>query len=266
MKYVITVILTFSLCLLSACGGSRTAVILAGSTSVQPYAEVLAEWYESIYPDRAVDIQGGGSSAGIRAAVSGTADIGMSSRSLSEEELEMWNIEIAKDGLVLIVHPGNPIADLTLEQARGIYTGEITDWGELGGAEHRIHVITREEGSGTRGAFEDMVMDGGRITQKAIVQDSNGSVRQLVSNDMNSIGFISLGLSDESVKSLSLDGVEATWHNVHDGSYSLYRPFLFVSEGEPDGLTKQFIDFTMSAEGQRLLMVEGLVTIMGEVQ
>jgi phosphate transport system substrate-binding protein len=261
MKQKITLILSFSMILLSACSGHRrTATIVAGSTSVQPYIEVLAELYAVSHPDDAIDVQGGGSSAGVRAALEGTADVGMSSRDLVGAELDMWNIEIAKDGLAIIIHPRNELDNLTFDQVRGIYSGEITRWSDVGGSDSRIHVITREEGSGTRSAFESMVMDDVMITPKAIVQDSNGAVLQLVLGDINSIGFVSLGLVDSTVKALNLNGVAASWENVMNGSYTLYRPFIFVTVDEPEGLAKQFIDFTMSPEGQKVLVEEGLVT------
>jgi len=266
LRFAAPILIIISMLMLSACGArSGSTVIVAGSTSVQPYAEVLAEHYSSIYPDKAVDIQGGGSSTGIRAAQSGTADIGMSSRSLTEEEQEMWNIIIAKDGLVLIVHPNNPVNGLTLEQIRRIYSGDVTNWREVGGADKRIHVVTREEGSGTRSAFEDMLMENGQITARAIVLNTNGSVRQLVSNDVASIGFVSLGLADHTVKALMLDGITPSWDNVMNGSYTLFRPFYFVSAEEPEGLIKEFIDFTMSDEGQMLLIREGLVANLNGV-
>ncbi|MCL2812539.1 MAG: phosphate ABC transporter substrate-binding protein [Clostridia bacterium] len=265
MKIRKIAILLLALCvgLLSGCGSRRgAAVIVAGSTSVQPYAEVLAEEYALLHPESVVDVQGGGSSAGISAAVSGTADIGMSSRALHDSELELWNVVIAKDGLAVIIHPDNPLQNLTLEQVRCIYAATISNWGELGGQEAEIHVIAREEGSGTRNAFEDLAMAKVEITPRAIVQDSNGAVRQLVSNDRNAIGFISLGLVDHTVKALELDGVAPTWDNVMGGNYTLYRPFIFVVAGEPTGLAKQFIDYTLSTEGQQLLMHEGLIPTM----
>ena len=242
------------------CGsGGHTAVIVAGSTSVQPYAEVLAEEFAILHPTYEVDIQGGGSSAGVTAAETGTADIGMSSRHLNEKEQGMWAVEIAKDGLAIIIHPSNPVADLTLDQIRGIYAGDIVNWRSLGGPDARIHLISREEGSGTRSAFEDLVMEKISITPKAIVQDSNGAVWQLVSGDPLSIGFISMGLVDESVKAIMLDGVTCSVENVLNGSYGLSRPFLFVCKDEPEGHAKEFIDYTLSDEGQRLLSHEGLI-------
>ncbi len=253
--------LIFSMCLLSACGNkTKAGIIVAGSTSVQPFAEALAEEYMHLNPGITIDIQGGGSSAGVMAAKSDTANIGMSSRDLTAEEKKLWYVEIAKDGLAVIIHPKNPISNLTLEQIRGIYTAGISNWGELGGLNSSIHVITREEGSGTRSAFESLVMGSQEITPKAMVQDSNGAVRQLVEDDPAAIGFISLGLVNEKVKALSMEGVAATRENIINGSYRLSRPFLFITHKEPEGDTKRFIDFTLSAEGQRLLAAEGLIT------
>jgi len=253
---ILTLLVSMSL----ACNNkSDSRIVIAGSTSVQPYAELLAEEFELLYPDDEIDIQGGGSSAGITAAETGAADIGMSSRALKEAEQGLWSIEIAKDGLAVIVNPENPVGNLTLEQVRNIYAAEIISWDELGGKNAKIHIITREEGSGTRSAFEDLVMGELRITPRAIVQASNGSVRQLVADDPDSIGFISLGLVDQTVKAIQLDGVAATSENVALGNYSLYRPFLFVAKAEPTGLAMQFIDFILSHEGQRLMIDEGLI-------
>lgn len=266
IKALRVVQLLFIVSLMSACSrNTEVGVIVAGSTSVQPYAEVLAEEYMILNPGTEVDIQGGGSSAGITAANSGTAHIGMSSRALNDEEKSMKSIEIAKDGLVVIVNPNNPIKDLTLEQVRGIYSASITEWNQLGGTNSKIHVITREEGSGTRSAFEELVMgEEFEITPKAIVQDSNGSVRLLVADDPNAIGFISMGIVDETVKALELEGVAATRETIQDGSYTLSRPFLFVTLDEPTGQTKHFLDFVLSDEGQNLLSHEGLVPSMNQ--
>lgn len=268
---------------MSSCGGKNVpGIIITGSTSVQPYAEILAEEYAHLskkdpekYPEFKIDVLGGGSSAGIQAAEAGTADIGMSSRALKPTELykdpeaevlelKLITYEIAKDGLAIIINPGNIIDDLSLEQVRKIYTGEITNWSELGGHDAKIHVSTREEGSGTRSAFEDLVMNKERITPKAIVQDSNGSIRLFVSDDIDSIGFISLGLVEpkkgqKEVKAIKLEGVEATEENIINGSYNLRRSFLFVTLPEPSEKVKKFIDFVLSPEGQQILKHEGLI-------
>ncbi|MCL2755037.1 MAG: phosphate ABC transporter substrate-binding protein [Oscillospiraceae bacterium] len=147
-------------------GSAGRIVVMAGSTSVQPFAEVLAAEHER-GGGSLVDVHGGGSGQGIASIRNGNADIGMSSRALRGDELELSFVTIARDGLALIVHPSNPIAGLSIEDIRAIYKREITDWGELGGTPGNIHVVTREEGSGTRGAFEEMVM---RETQRSTVK------------------------------------------------------------------------------------------------
>jgi len=263
MGVPVLTILLLSLCLLGACGARQSdGIIIAGSTSVQPYVEMLAEEYAHKHPESEIDVQGGGSSAGITAVESGTASIGMSSRNLKESEQHLWSVEITKDGLAIIVNPRNTVADLTLEQIRGIYEARIVNWSQVGGPDAKIHVITREEGSGTRSAFEEMVMDEQRVTPRAIVQDSNGAVRQLVADDPYSVGYISLGLVDvgeRPVKALRIGGVKASRGNIINGSYTLFRSFLFVAKSEPSGPIMEFIDFIRSPEGHRLMADEGLI-------
>jgi len=254
-------LLVFVVSLTSACSkASKSGIIIAGSTSVQPFAEALAEEYMKDNLDLEIDVQGGGSSAGIKSAQTNTADIGMSSRSLKDDEKELWYVEIARDGLAVIVNPKNSVSNLTLEQCRDIYSGAIHNWSQLGGADHEIHVIAREEGSGTRSAFESLVMNKLEINPRAIVQDSNGTVRQLVGDDFAAIGFISLGLVNEKVKALELDGVTATRENVINGTYNLSRPFIFMTNVPPTGKVKAFLDFVLSPAGKKLLNAEGLVT------
>ncbi|MCL2137038.1 MAG: phosphate ABC transporter substrate-binding protein [Coriobacteriia bacterium] len=267
-RVIIASVVALSFCQVTACdqeSGSR--VIIAGSTSVQPYIEILAEAYAIERPEIEIDVQGGGSSAGITAAMSKTADIGMSSRVLKDEEQDLWSIEIAKDGLAIIINPNNPINDLSLEQVCEIYTQGITNWSEVGWGttkqnNTKIHIITREDGSGTRSAFEELVMEGKQISPRAIVQDSNGAVRQLVADDPNAIGFISLGLvenGEKPVKALSLDGVYPTHENVVNGQYQLTRPFLLIAFAEPTGAADEFIQYIMSEPGREILRSEGLI-------
>ena len=257
--FCVTILISL-IVLSSGCSRSSASIIVAGSTSVQPFAEVLAEEYMILHPDIVIDIQGGGSAAGIMATNSGTADIGMSSRALKPDELHLWSLEIASDGLAVIVHPENPIHNLSLEQVRGIYSGEISRWDTLGGISSQIHVFTREEGSGTRSSFESLVMSSSEIMPEAMVQDSNGAVRQLVGDDPAAIGFISLGLVDGTVKAMELDGTTPTSEHILDGTYRLSRSFLFLTADEPSGIVKEFIEFTTSAQGRNLLNAEGLIT------
>jgi phosphate transport system substrate-binding protein len=242
--------------------GSKRELIVAGSTSVQPFADRWAEIYMKKYPGRVVNVQGGGSSAGIQAARSGAANIGTSSRELKPEENDLTETVVARDGLAIIVHPNNPISDMSLSQVRKIFFGQIRSWKEFNGRDKRIDAVTREEGSGTRGAFQELVMGKNRILKDAIVEDSNGTVREIVAGDPDSIGYISLGLLNERVKALNLDGTKATDENILLNKYKLVRPFLFVTKGPARGEAKDFIDFVLSAEGQDLVKKEGLIPVV----
>ena len=249
----------FTSTLSAGCSRSSASLIIAGSTSVQPFAEVLAEAYMILHPGITIDVQGGGSAAGIMATQSGTTNIGMSSRVLAGNETSLWSVEIARDGIAIIIYPDNPIINLTLPQVRDIYSGKITDWSQIGGKKSEIHVFTREDGSGTRSSFESLVMGKTEIMARAMVQDSNGAIRQLVGDDPYAIGFISLGLVDKTVKAVELDGVIPSREHVIDDTYNLSRPFLFLTLKEPTGLAKDFIDFTLSDKGKQILYDQGLV-------
>lgn len=254
----------FLLFFLVGCGGGREGrgITLAGSTSVEPFAELLAERYLSEHPQSPpINVQGGGSSAGIQAALSGTAEIGTSSRWLKEEEGGLETILIAWDAIAIIVHPSNPLSDLSLNQVREIFAGRLENWSSLGGSDRPITVVTREEGSGTRGAFEELVMEDERITPAALRQDSNGAVRVMVAGDPCAIGYISLGIVDERVKPLSIEGVSPSQETVSSEAYGLVRPFLFLVREEPQGVAKEFIEFVLSPQGQGLLEQEGLVGV-----
>ncbi len=257
--------LVFFLCLLTVIGCARdkagTGITVAGSTSVQPFADKWAEVYMDEHPDQVVNIQGGGSSAGIQAAKSGACNIGTSSRELKPDEKDLTEIVVARDGLAIIVHTSNRIDNLTIEQVKGIFTGKIRNWREIGGNDKLITVVTREEGSGTRGAFQELVMKKDRVAKSAIVQDSNGTVREIVAGDPNAIGYISLGLVNNKVRALKLNGVPATDENIISKKYKLVRPFLFVTKGEPTPVCREFIDFVQSAEGQKLVSEEGLIPV-----
>jgi phosphate transport system substrate-binding protein len=249
----------FTSTLSAGCSRSSASLIIAGSTSVQPFAEVLAEAYMILHPGITIDVQGGGSAAGIMATQSGTTNIGMSSRVLAGNETSLWSVEIARDGIAIIIYPDNPIINLTLPQVRDIYSGKITDWSQIGGKKSEIHVFTREDGSGTRSSFESLVMGKTEIMARAMVQDSNGAIRQLVGDDPYAIGFISLGLVDKTVKAVELDGVIPSREHVIDVTYNLSRTFLFLTLKEPTGLAKDFIDFTLSDKGKQILYDQGLV-------
>ena len=168
------------------------SITIAGSTSVQPFAEKLAEIYMEVHPETIVNVQGGGSTAGIKACQQGAAEIGTSSRELKKEEFDLKRIVIAHDGIAIIVHPRNQVQNLSVAQLQGIFSGRIRTWDQLGWVTKPIFFVTREEGSGTRDAFEHLVMKKMEISDEALVEDSNGSVREIVATNPWAIGYISL--------------------------------------------------------------------------
>lgn len=243
------------------CQRSKPGITVAGSTSVEPFAELLAEEYMLHHPLSHIYVQGGGSSAGIQAARSGAAQIGMSSRSLIGSEKDLHAVTIARDAIAVIVHRDNPVQDLPLVRVKEIFSGKIKHWKALGGTDRSIVLVTREEGSGTREAFQKLVLGEDEIALEALVQDSNGAIRQVVTGDPSTIGYISLGLVNEKVKALKIGGAAPSLKNIESGHYHLVRPFLFVFPAEPIGETKAFLDFVMSPTAQKLLAREGLVTV-----
>jgi phosphate transport system substrate-binding protein len=252
--------------LIPICEGCRDSkgrpVNVIGSTSIQPFAELLAEEFQKIKPAGSIDVQGGGSTAGIQAIVNGIADIGMCSRVLKEEEKAIDTpVEIARDGLAVVVHKSNPVSDLTLAQIQMLFSGRIRNWKELGGNDMPVRLIMREEGSGTREAFINLVMKKTVVSRKALVQESNGAVKELVRLDPAAVGYMSLGMVGTELKSLYVDGVEPTAQQVSSGRYRLSRPFLFVLKTDtplrPEA--REFIDFVLSDQGQQILESEGLI-------
>ena len=237
------------------------SLTIAGSTSVQPFAEKLAEIYMEINPQIVINVQGGGSTAGIKACRERAAQIGTSSRELHADENDLTKIIIAKDGIAIIVHPQNPVKNLTLKQLQGIFSGKIRSWSQVGWVDKPIYFVNREEGSGTRDAFESLVMKKGEISDEALVQDSNGSVREIIANNPQAIGYISFGIINHQVKAIAVNSIYPAATTIKNNLYTLTRPFIFVLPCQPTGLGRQFVNFVLSPEGQQILEKEGLVGI-----
>lgn len=233
----------------------------AGSTTVQPLAEKFSEGFKAMHPKVTVTIQGGGSSVGVKSAADGTVDIGAASREIKPDEPALVKHLIAKDGIAIIVNPSNNISDIDKEKVRELFAGTITNWSELGGPDKEINVVAREEGSGTRGAFEEMVMDTDLITKFAILQSSNGAIRTTVAGDPNAIGFLSLGYIDDSVKALSINGIPCNTTTALDGTYPIVRPLYFLTKTEPTGMVKAFLDYCKSSAGQTIVEEEGYIPV-----
>lgn len=242
--------------LLVACARPSVGLQVAGSTSTQPLAEVLAEAFEREAGAR-VSIQGGGSTAGLLALQTGVAGMAAISRRLSQEEMEQ-GLEphvIGYDVLVIAVHPSNPVDGLTRDQLRRLFAGEVRDWADLGGAPGPIHLVSREAGSGSREAFRQMV---GAVGPRAIIQSSSGAIRVAVMHDPQAVGYISLG-------ALHLGGVKGlriAERAPGENGYPLVRPLSLVTLGPPRGEAAAFLHFALSPAGQRLVREEGLLPVL----
>ena len=242
-------------------GGSL--VTISGSTSVGPLTEKLAMKYEE-RNDVKIEVNQIGSSAGITNAISGVSQIGMSSRDLKQEEKDsnLQELIIAYDGIVVVAHPSNPVKDLTMEQVKQIFTGEITNWKEVGGKDMEIVVVSREDGSGSRDAFQEIVgYKSGQLIKNAIVASGNGNIKTTVAMNKHAIGFISFEYVDESISTMAINGVAAKAENVLAGQYELSRPFLFVHKEDVPEAAKQFMAFILTPEGQKIVESAGAIPL-----
>jgi phosphate transport system substrate-binding protein len=245
--------------LIGGCGKGKTSITLAGSTAFQPFAEKLADQYMISHPNVNLTVQGGGSEVGIQSANSGAAQIGMADLvTLPPEANALTATVVAKDGIAVVVNPKNQIVKLTTDQVRDIFNGKITNWKEVGGIDALITVVSREAGSGTRSSFEQIVKNIS-LKKDALIQDSNGTIRETVANDANSIGYLSHGLVNEKIKPLKVDEVECTVEQIVAGNYKLVRPIYLLVKGNMDGEIKNFIDYILSPEGQQTIKKNGLL-------
>ena len=246
-------------------GAESLSLTLKGSDTVLPLAQDEAE--ESILenPDNSVTVTGGGSGVGITALIDGEVDIAAASREIKAEEIEaaqsngITPVEttIAYDGISVVVNPGNPVSELTFDQLRGIYNGTISNWQDVGGEDAEIVVISRDSSSGTYEYFKEEVLQGDEYRPDALTQPATGGIVGEVSQNPNAIGYIGVAYLDQSVKALSLDagnGPETpSPENILSGAYPLSRSLYFYTNGEPSGLTKEFVDFVLSETGQSLV-------------
>lgn len=246
---------------------------MGGSTTVEPIITSAMEVYRAeVDANAQLSYDAPGSSAGIRGLLDGQYDIGAASRKLKDSEIEegATPIQIATDGLAVIVNGNAPVDDLSMEQVAAIFQGEITNWSELGGPDHEIVVVNRDEASGTRGAFLELVLesvydDAAEFTLNALVTESNGNMATMVAQTPYSIGYASLNvlprLREAGGRSLSVNGVRDDIENVLDGSYPISRPLNVATVGEPEGDAKVFIDFLLSDRGQQIVEEAGYLPV-----
>ena len=242
-------------------------ITIQGSTTVLPIAQRTAEVFMERHPDVKISVQGGGSGVGISALIDGTCDIGDASRPMKEEELNTAHSKgkepvanlIAMDGIAVIVHPSSKITALTKAQIKDIYTGKISDWSALGGKSQKIVVVSRDSSSGTFESFGEMALDKEKVRPDALMQASNQAVASVVAKTPGAVGYVGLGYLSSQVKALTLDGVMPSSETVLSNKYKLGRPLFMYTNGSPKGVVKDFLDFVLSEEGQKLVKEAGFV-------
>lgn len=242
---------------------------IKGSTTVLPVSQSCAEAFMNKHSDVNISVQGGGSGVGIASLIDGTCDIADASRPIKDKEIakaeengiDPYENVVALDGIAVIVHPSNPVDGLSIEQIKKIYTGEASNWNEVGGKDMKVVVISRDSASGTFETFNELALDKEKVRPDALLQASNQAVAQTVSRTKGAVGYVGLGYLSSSVKGVAVDGVEPTKANVVKGSYKLARELYMYTDGPPQGLVKDFIDFVLSEEGQKLVEKAGFVAV-----
>jgi phosphate transport system substrate-binding protein len=225
---------------------------IAGSTAMMPLLTELTEAYHSRFLQVSIAVEGGGSRLGLAQVKDGEVTLGASSWLPAKDEQTIWSAPVAVDGIAVIVHPDNPTTALTLSQLQELFSGYLWNWAELGGV-GEVQIISREEGSGTRAAFEARVMEGQPVTPTALVMPGSGAVAEYVSTHSNAIGYVSMSHLSEKVRALAIEGVQPTPETVAAGRYHLTRPFFLIAAEEPDSATRSFLDFVLGSEGQEIV-------------
>jgi phosphate transport system substrate-binding protein len=255
--------------------GERQTIKISGSTTVLPIVQKAADQYMAAHANADIQISGGGSGVGIQAIGAKTVDIGMSSREVTAAEKAKYPAfvitPVAQDGIAVIVNPANEVRYITLDQIKNIYLGKTTKWTEITGANvpgtnNQIVIIGRDSASGTRSYFDEVLLAKKTPTKQMLEKNSNGAVLQTVAQTPGSIGYVSIGFVSKDVKALPI------WYNadrivapslatVKDKSYPVSRELYVITNGQPSGLTGDFIQYILSAEGQKIVSDEGYVTL-----
>lgn len=254
-----------------AVSGTAFAVelVIKGSTTVLPIAQSAAEKYMTAHPEVAITVSGGGSGNGIKAIIDGTTDIADSSRFIKNEEVKAAvekgtypvPFGIAMDALIPVVHPSNPVQDLSIEQLKKIYMGEIKNWKDVGGSNKPIAIVSRDTSSGTYETWESKILQGERVDKRALIVASNGAMVQTVAKNENAVGYIGLGYLNDSVKALKVEGISGNKENALNGTFPVSRYLYMFTKGWPSGDILNFINFVLSDEGQKLVGEAGFVPI-----
>lgn len=268
-KVALTALLTLSMTT-PALAAPATDIVINGSTTVLPVMQKAGEAFMAANPGIHLVISGGGSGNGIKALVDGLCQVAMSSRDIKENERSLATsknvtpvrIPVAVDALVPVVNPANKVVDLSQEQLRDIYAGKIRNWKDVGGADAKIVVISRDTSSGTYETWEEMIMKKQKVAPSALLQASNGAVVQAVSKNKNAIGYIGFGYLDKSLKALHVNGLEATPANALSRAWPISRELYVFTNGQPAGAVKELIAFLLDPQkGQKLVRETGFIPL-----
>jgi len=259
-----------TLCLLLTSGAALADnIVIKGSTTVLPIAQVALDAYMKANPGVNVSLSGGGSGEGIKALIDKTTDIANSSREIKAKEMEQAKAKginptetiVAYDGIVPVVNPKNKVKDLTVDQLSQIYQGKIKNWKDVGGDDLKIVVISRDSSSGTFEAWGELVLNKAKVLPQAQLQASNGAIVQAISKNRYAIGYVGLGYLNKSIKALTVNGVKASPETCITKAYPVSRPLYMYTDGEPKGEAAKFIKFILSPAGQKLAEKEGFVPV-----
>jgi phosphate transport system substrate-binding protein len=269
MKHLIKTLICFICIAVASPSVFAGELTLKGSTTVLPIAQKCAEAYMAQNPDVKITLSGGGSGNGIKAIIDGTADIGNCSRFIKGKEIKLCQAKdvypvpfrIALDCIAPVVHPSNKVSNLTIDQLKNIYLGNIKNWKEVGGKDSKIVVISRDSSSGTFEVWEKLVMHKKRVMPRALTVPSNGAIAQAISKTPSAIGYIGLGYLTKDLKTVSVNNIEPTAKNTLNGTFPIARPLFMFTNNWPKGDTAAFLAFVTSKAGQKLVVEAGSIPI-----
>ena len=247
---------------LDAFNNQKGSLDIAGGTAHIPVMKLAAQAIMERYPDIRITVAGGGSGVGVQKVGEGLVQIGNTGRALKDTEIAKYGLvtfPFAIDGVAVAVNPANGVTGLTKAQVKDVFAGKVTNWKDLGGADAPISLYVREDGSGTRETFEERALDKGTSAPSANVVNSNGAMKTAIAQDKNAIGYVGIGHLDESVKGVAVDGMVPSQEGAADGSYTVTRLLYMNTKGEPEGLTKLFVDYIYSEDGKGFISQSGYI-------
>ena len=247
---------------LDAFNNQKGSLDIAGGTAHIPVMKLAAQAIMERYPDIRITVAGGGSCVGVQKVGEGLVQIGNTGRALKDTEIAKYGLvtfPFAIDGVAVAVNPANGVTGLTKAQVKDVFAGKVTNWKDLGGADAPISLYVREDGSGTRETFEERALDKGTSAPSANVVNSNGAMKTAIAQDKNAIGYVGIGHLDESVKGVAVDGMVPSQEGAADGSYTVTRLLYMNTKGEPEGLTKLFVDYIYSEDGKGFISQSGYI-------